>query len=471
MINSMEKKFFFILSLLFFLPVLGFGCKGISQEQQAAIKPITLNYWRVYDDYDSLSEIITAYQALHPNISVNYKKLRPEEFQKELLEALAEDRGPDIFSIHNTWLRAYQSKILPLPPALKVAFQSVEGSYQKELKVDIKNIATPSVKQIQDKFISAVADNVALSGVDVKTNQNSKMIYGLPLAVDTLVLYYNKNLLDQAGIAEPPKTWADFQKDVILLTKIDQENNIVRSGAAFGSFKNVLRAADILSLLMMQNGAPMTSESGFPTFNLTPAGFSGEAAPAEQALRFYTDFAQPTKQVYSWNERMTDSLDAFCRGQAVFFIGYGYQIPLIRARAPKLNFSVANIPQVNLDNPINFASFWVETVSKKTKYTNEAWDFILFATNPKNVVKYLDKTQKTTALRELIPAEKENPEISVSASQLLTAKSWYKGRDAEAAEKYFLEMIDTVFAKETLNDEEVYHKAINTAVTKIGQTM
>lgn len=466
----MTKKIIIFL-IVASLSLSGFGCKGLSATQQAAIQPITLDYWRTFDDADSMSEIIAAYKVLHPNITINYRKLLPEEFQQVLLDALAEDRGPDMFSIQNTWVKAYQPKIYPMPVSVKASFQRVTGTIQKQTVVDIVNTPTPTNKQVQDKYIGVVAGDILLSGVNPQTNQVSKMTYGLPLAVDTLALYYNKDLLDQAGIPEPPKTWEDFIKDVKLLTKLNSEGKILQSGASLGLSKNVTRSADILSLLMMQNGAKMTNDGGYPTFQLVPQGYTQNIPPANQALQFYTDFAQPTKEVYSWNKDMPESFDSFVRGQSAFFFGYAYHLPLVRSRAPKLNFNIVPVPQVNNALPTNFASYWVETVAKKTTHPDEAWDFILFATNAKNVVSYLNKTKKPTALRELVASQVEDPDIGVFASEVLTAKSWYKGRDAVLAEKYFLEMIDSVFSKEAINDPEVYMKAVNTAAAKIGQTM
>ena len=270
------------LSLFVFLITSGFGCKGLSAEEQEAIKPIALNYWRVYDDSDSFSDIIAAYNALHPNVAINYKKLRPEEFETELINALAEDRGPDMFSIQNTWLTAYQSKILPMPASVRVVSQRTEGSYQKKLVVDIANVPTPTAKQIQDTYVGAVATDVIRPEINAQ-GQPVKNIWGIPMALDTLVLYYNKTMLDAAGIAEPPKTWEDFQKDVKSLSKISPENKILQSGAAMGTSKNVLRAVDILALLMMQNGTVMGGENNYPSFNLMPQEVKLPTTPAAQA--------------------------------------------------------------------------------------------------------------------------------------------------------------------------------------------
>ncbi len=466
----MSKKYL-ILLIFIFLVTAGLGCKSISQEEQAASQPLTLNYWRVYDDSDSFTDIIAAYKVLHPNITVNYRKLRPEEFQTELLNALAEDRGPDMFSIQNTWLPAYQTKIAPLPSALKVAYITTEGTYQKKTVVTIKTTATPTVKQVQDQYVAAVGADVVRNDIDAATQKSTKSIFGLPLAVDTLALYYNKDLLDAAGIPEPPKTWEDFNKDVKLLTRLSSDNKILQSGAALGLGKNVTRAVDILSLLMMQNGAVMANEAGFPAFQQMPTGANLTATPAAQALQFYTDFADPTKEVYSWSADMPESLDAFSRGQAAFFFGFAYHLPYIRARAPKLNFNIVSAPQINASKPVNLASFWVETVSKKTTHLNEAWDFILFANKAENVVKYLNKVGKPPALRSLVTSQADNPDLAPFASQLLTAKTWYHGRDSVLAEQYFLEMIDEVFKPSAINDTQVYQRAVNNAANKIGQTM
>ncbi|MEK7103676.1 MAG: hypothetical protein AAB870_04990, partial [Patescibacteria group bacterium] len=83
-------------------------------------EPITLQYWSAFDDNEDMSDIIADYTALHPNVTIEFRKFRFDEYEKELLNALAEDRGPDIFSVHNTWVKGYTSKLAPMPQTLNV---------------------------------------------------------------------------------------------------------------------------------------------------------------------------------------------------------------------------------------------------------------------------------------------------------------------------------------------------------------
>lgn len=462
----MRRAFIFSF-LAVFLFTSGLGCKGLSKTQQDAIKPIELTYWRVFDDSDSMADIISAYHQLHPHITITYKKLLPDEFEKELLNAFSEDRGPDMFSVQNTWIGKYQSKIAPMPSSVKSTFQSIEGTVSKQLAVTTKTIPSLTVKQIKDNFVGVVAGDVVRR--DSATGE--ERIWGVPFAVDTLALFYNKDILDKAGVGTPPKTWDEFLNNVIAMTKVNADNKILQAGAGLGGSTNIARAADILSILMMQGGAIMALDDGTPEFQAIPQGNNQEIGPGEQALRFYTDFANTTKKGFTWNKNMPNSLDAFTRGIAGFFFGYSYYIPLVEARAPKLNYSVVPLPQLNPDVPVNFASYWVETVSKKSAHQNEAWDFIQFAASAKQVQNYLNKTKKPAALRELIAGQKDDAIIGPFAQSALTAKSWYKGRDAAAAETAFLQMIDGVTSEAALNDPDAYKKALQQAATRVGQTV
>ncbi len=460
----MLKKISILSLLAFFLLTSGFGCEIANKRTQKAMKPITLVYWRVFDNPDAFQTIIKQYEAIHPNITIQYHKFRYSEYRSKLLNALAEDRGPDIFSIQNTWVKQYQTKLAPMPATITMAYPVVSEGIQKRVSYQLRTYNSLSVRDIKNDFVDVVSHDVILK--DGK-------IYGLPLSLDTLAMFYNKDLFNNAGISQIPKYWNnEFLQDVKKLTIQDPKNGLIQSGVALGGSTNINRFSDILSVLMMQNGATMLSPNGRVEFNLALNNSTNNTAynPGVEALRFYTDFANPAKESYSWKGTLPNSLDMFINGNLAIMFDYSYDINTIKMRAPKLNFSVAKLPQIEGNPPtnINFANYWVEVVSKKSAHKNAAWDFIQFMTKASEVKSYLQKTKRPTALRSLINWQKQqNNATSVFADEVLTARSWYIGENESAAEDAMKDMIDEVIK----NPTERLQSIVNTAAARIQQTI
>lgn len=458
----MRKKLIVLMLLGVFIVSSGFGCKIANKQTVEASKPITLTYWRVFDDSDAFGEIITKYKAIHPFINIDYHKLRYDEYENQLLNALAEDRGPDIFSIHNTWIEKYQSKIVPMPATITMVYPTVQGTIQKTVVNTLKTTNSLTLKELKDNFVDVVSHDVILS---------DNKIYGLPLSVDTLAMFYNKDLFNNAGISQAPQYWnKEFLQDIKKLTKQDTKKGLVQSGVAMGTAANVNRYSDIISVLMLQNGAVMEDENGQVVFNRVPL-FAKDANynPGLEALRFYTDFANPGKESYAWNNDLPNSLSMFVSGNLAIMFSYSYDLATIKAQAPKLNFSVAKLPQIEGNPPtnINFANYWVEVVSKKSAHQNEAWDFIQFITKEEQAKSYLEKTKRPTALRALVEKQKTDNDIGVFADQVLTAKSWYKGKDAAIAEDAIKAMIETVVK----NTSDKLQDILDIAASRVQQTI
>ncbi len=458
--NKPLKTKITILALIgVFLVTTGLRCKFLTPSQQQLLEPVELTWWGVTDEPANFNEVIADYRAIHPNINITYRKLRYEEFENELLEALAEDRGPDIFSIHNTWVNKYLPKIEPLPAKTTLAYQVTKTSLgiKKETIVEVRDTPAITPPQLKDTFIDVVYDDV------VRENK----IYGLPASVDTLVLFYNRDLFNNAGIPLPPTHWNELQEQVKRLTFQNQNGDLIQSGAALGTAKNIERSADIISLLMMQNGAEMIAGRNV-TFGLIPSTFPDRNYnPGPEAVRFYTDFANSSKEVFTWTQSFPNSIDAFAEGRVAMVFGYNYHIPILEAkRQGKLNYGIAPMPQIEGRTETNYANYWVHAVSKKSTNINEAWDFIQFLTTKKDEAKkYLDKTARPTALRSLIQDQVNNDQLAVFANQLLTAKSWYRGNDAVAAENAIHEMIELILAGNDLQE------SINLSALKIQQTL
>jgi multiple sugar transport system substrate-binding protein len=430
---------FLVFSFVFILPLSGFGCKLMSSEVQQNVKSTTLEIWGVYMNSAHIKPIVDAYRVSHPYVRVNYTNFRPEEYETQLLNAMAEDRGPDIFLVHNTKVLEYKNKLMPLPASVKVATLVEEGTIKKETKVVMQTIPGLTVGQLKKSFVDVVASDV----VFVNSETRQEEIFGLPLSMDTLVLYYNADLLNRANIPEPPKTWMELQEMIPKLTKVDENDGIVQAGISLGLSDNIDNYFDILSALMLQNGTVFTTEYNQIVIDRIPSVLQGkiETAPALSALDFYSSFAKPYKVTYTWDKYMKPAVQAFAAGNLAMFVGYQFHNDTIKSLSPKLNYLIAPLPQVNSEYPINYANYWVMGVSKKTKSSDVAWDFVQYATQADQVSKYLTASGRVTALKALVKNQQSDA-LVVFANQVLTAKSWFHGVDFEAAKAVFKTMID-----------------------------
>lgn len=457
----MKKRVSLFIVLASFLVLAGLGCKGPSAQQQAATAPVTLEYWTVFDDVDALQVQIEKYKLERPYLTINLKQLRLDELYPRLLEALAEDRGPDIISVRNRFMNFYKPKLATMPESVSDTTVLVEKTnFNTKTTITTVKQNLPTISQIDKEYVQAVGKDVIMDG----------KIYGLPLSLDNLALYYNKDLLDRAGIAEAPKNWDAFQQAVKKLAKFDNNfTRILQSGAAIGTGNNIPGFDDLLYILFKQSNINFVSNNGQAIFN-NPG--NNQANPAMSVMNFYTDFANSERDTYTWNEDMENALDKFVNGSLAFFFGYSYHLPVIKSRAPQLNFSILPMLQLNPEQPVNVANYWVQAVVEKSKHKNESWGLVNYLTHSKATKEYLDQSNRPSALRAYISGQLENVELYPFASQSLIADSWYKGKDYDVAVKALRDMTHEWLLPAPVGRElEQKQEVLNRATAKINQTL
>jgi len=415
------------------IALLSAGCGGGTSTTS---QRVVLNFWDPFESLQNLQPLITAYEQKYPNVQVVYTQKDITTYPQDLINALASGSGPDIFAINNSWLPEYMDKITSAPAA---AFTYT----------DYKN-----------------------AFVDVAVNdftQNQK-VYAAPLYVDSLGLYYNKDILGSVGIATPPKTWAELASDVQKIKRADGTGYFTLSGLAAGTNANVNRAVDILYLMMLQKGAvPYSADGTQPQFGQSVQQSGNSSTPGLDGLNFYTSFANPASPNYNYNARSDYSIDAFANGRAAFLYSYSYTAATLKQKNPNLNFDVAAVPQPDLNNPsVNFANYWGEAVSKQSKSPNTAWNFLQFLTSKDSLDKYYAKDKQPSSRRDLIGLQIQDPDIGVFANANLTAKSFYKPDQAKI-DNIFGQMIDDVILN-GVKPEQALQQAMQKAQTlSVGQ--
>jgi ABC-type glycerol-3-phosphate transport system substrate-binding protein len=407
-----------VLLTIILVIVRSFG--GLSQGPAGVSTP--LQVWGVFDDRAAFEEAIRSFKQ-QTKVDVQYRVFTFAEYERGLVEALAAGEGPDVMMIHHTWLGRFANKLVPMPSNLATA----DGAPLMTLQL------------YTDTFVDVAYFDL------VRGNS----IYAMPLYVDSLALYYNRDLLASAGIAQPPKTWKEFQDAVKALTVYDADRNITRAGASVGTARNINRASDILMMLMLQSGVRMTDDDG------SSATFSrsvDNVNVGEQALQFYTDFANPRNQTYTWNDSQDYSFDAFATERSAMMINYAHQISALTKAAPRLNWGVAPIPQASSAESRTYANYWALGVSKASQNPEWAWRFVHHVTAGPSNVSYLNVTARPAARRDLIEQQKNLKDIGIFALQSLTARSWYQIENT-TIEGIFLDMIDAVnFGQATIKD-------------------
>jgi len=393
--------------ILMLASALGFNPRRTEKLQNAE-----LVIWGLWDESEFMNTYISEFRKQYSNIKLDYRKLTPQEYEVELVNALAENRGPDIFAMHHTWYSKHKNKLAPMPEEIM------------------------SLKEYKERFVDVVYEDFVVED----------KVYGFPLYTDTLALFYNKDAFSDAGIANPPSTWKEVQQIVPKLTKIDQAGNFIQSGIALGTGDNINRSSDLLALLILQTGAQMTDPNDYTkiTFTQGRSQSGQDINPSNLAMEYYTDFANPKKTVYTWNSTLNNSIDAFYEREVAMMIGYSYQVDAIKAKAPRLNFAVAPLPQVSLDAGLaNYANYWGYGVSTQSKHPKEAYTFLKFMTEKEQSQEYFLNTKRPTSRRDLIDIQSQDLDYGIFVKQVLQAKTW-RQPDNNTVDKILIEAINNV---------------------------
>ena len=380
-----------------------------STEPVPVPEEITLTYFGLWDDKDILEPFIESFKKDHPQIIIEYKKLSWDDYEDQFIDNISSDDLPDIFVIRGDSLAKYEDYISSCP-------DSVMSSD------DFKNT-----------FVEVAYNDLV----------SEDQIYGIPLSVDSLALYYNKDLFEEAELDLPPETWDEVKDYSQELTEKDEDGTITQAGIALGTSKNIGWPSDILQAMMLQKEISMVDREKNAIFNLCSSKLDEVSCPGAETLELYTSFIDPESEWQSWDNDLSRNTEMFVQGKLAMMINYSFQVSQIKSQNPDLDFAVAPLPRVEKGKNITYARYWVLAVSKKSEHPEQAWDFIKFLSSKENNKEYCANTSNPTSRLDLINEPQEDPILGVFIQQALSSKSWYK-KDAYKVEDIFGEAINKV---------------------------
>ncbi len=413
--------------------------KPINQQTN---QPITLNFWGVFDDASVFQPIIDNYQKQHPNVKIQYTHKEPSLYEFASLNLLASQDGPDVWLIPHSWLPKHADKFQVVPEGW-LASQNLPA--QKKRLFQKPAVLPTNVQLYKQLFAPVTAEN----------NLSSNQVLTIPMAVDTLGLYANVGALQQAEAKSLPTTW----EDVLALTKklakrSSSSLSLDQPAIGLGASQNIGQASDILATLMIQNSTQMVSpDKQEALFNKAVPKATGEATfPGTTALDFYTSFASPTKENFSWSAEQPNDYELFQSGRLPLLIDYSFRIRDLTNQNPGLVFATGALPQIaGTTHPTSLANATVVGVPKVSRNSGAAWDFIKFLTREDNSLAYAHASGRPPARVNLLSAPGFDGRLAPFIAQVPTASTWYRN-EVNKTNQIFHQAIDAVLAGQPLNN-------------------
>ena len=244
--------------------------------------------------------------------NVTYKYIDPRDFNERFVNALADRTNPDIILMPHEELVVHRARLAPY------SFEQF------------------SLRDFRDRFIDGAEIFVLRDGV-----------YAVPLAVDPLVLFWNRTLFGNAGVLGAPSSWEQLSGDLVpRLTQRDFNRTINQAALAMGQSDNITHLYPVLSMLAMQAGSQLVVDGeGRYQVLIDDAVSASGTRPLSQALEFFMRFSNPSSVEYTWNRAQPLDRDAFVREELAMYFGFASEGPGLAVRNPNMNFDVAEVPK------------------------------------------------------------------------------------------------------------------------------
>jgi multiple sugar transport system substrate-binding protein len=262
----------------------------------ARAQVVEIEYWQYFfkERVQAVDALIKTFEAANPGIRVKHTHFPYAQYQTKVAAAVPAGEGPDVVQLYYGWLEEYRKAnlIAPLPKE-----QFDPATIEKEF--------FPIVKAMK-------ADGA---------------YWGLPTAVRSLALFYNRKLMTEAGLdpAKPPTTLDQLIAQAGRMVKRDAGGNLLAAGLTVGPISQDHHWWR--EVLVRQFGGQPFSDDNRKVAYDNPAGIA--------AIQFYHDI------------------------DGSFRIGTFQGVR-------NLDWGVAELPGHN-GVQSNFASYWVNGVSSKTQ--------------------------------------------------------------------------------------------------------
>ncbi|MDF7220704.1 sn-glycerol-3-phosphate ABC transporter substrate-binding protein UgpB [Proteus mirabilis] len=276
------------------------------------------------------------------------------------------------------------------------------------------------VYQLMEKTNEPFDPNSYLSTVTAYcTTSDGKMI-SLPFNSSTPVLYYNKALFKQAGIAQPPKTWKE-------MGAVSQK--LLDAGVKCG-FTTTWQSWTQIENFGARNNLPIATKNN--GFDGTDTSFLFNQAPFVTHIQRMADWSK--SGIFKYGGRQSDAMPLFYTQECAMVMESSAGFAGIKENMKGIDIGVSQLPYDDtlVDKPANSiiggASLWVMAGRPDAEYNGVA-KFFTYLSSPEvqadwhQATGYLPVTKAAYALTQQQGFYQQNPGADTAILQMTTSDS------------------------------------------------
>lgn len=308
-----------------------------TQSEQAPAGGAEVEFWTMqlqpeFTDY--FNQLIAQFEGENAGVKVRWVDVPWADMQSKILTAVSAGTAPDVVNLNPD-------------------FAAQLAGRNAWLELDDRLSTTD-----RDKYLPNIWQANAIDGKS----------FGFPWYLDTHVTLYNKNLLQQAGISQPPATYVE------LAEVAKQIKDTTGKYAFFATFVPE-DSADVLKSFV-QMGAELVDAEGNAAFN-TPAG--------RAVFQYWTDLYQQgllPKEALTQGHRR--AIELYQAGETAFLSTGPQFLKTIATNAPAVAEVTAVTPQISGETNKKSVAVMNIVIPRNTDQPDAALKFALFLTDDEN---------------------------------------------------------------------------------------
>lgn len=401
------------------------GAYQASINEQSRIYGDSVVIWGTFDEVAMESLFTTVRGDIDAFKVVTYEEFDEQTFVDELVNAIAEGRGPDMIILSSEELVTLRPKLIPI-------------TYE-----------TLPLRNYQDLYVD---------GAEIFTFPEG--VYAIPFAVDPLMLYWNRDLFAANGLAQPPATWEDVVNLVVPnLTIVNNQRTILQSAVALGEYRNLVNPKAMLITLAMQSGSRLVylneTQQRFVVELDRHVNDQEKTSPMQATMEFFTNFSNANSQLYTWNRVQPNDKNAFLAGELGVYFGLATEYEDIQDKNPNLNFDVSLMPQGEAATiKRTFADFYGFAIPQSAANPQGAYQVARTLTSPDYSARLAQEYDMVSPRRDVIAAGDPDPARQSALDATLIARTWFDP-EPERTDVIFQEMVERVVSNRVRITEAV----------------